>query len=180
MSGPSAKRGTISVPRRLQCISSFTYTCTTSIRSIVVMPFDMTCMAALLGGAFGTGSLGALVKALVRSASCRYEVDRPRLYILYLPGEVGELNAGNLLFVLLSYAPIGVVSLGVDLVSSVPPLVRTALFSRHPAFPLPRPPVLCPCLDSAHYMHHIPSSSYLTSTSCFCQIYRLDGRLSTP
>lgn len=110
------------------------------------------------------------------AASCRCEVGRPRLCILYSPWEIGEVNAVNLTIVRLSYAPIGVVSLGIDLVSSVPPLVRTALFSRHPAFPLPRRPVLCPCLDSVHYMHHTPSSSYLTSTSCFCQIYRLARR----
>ena len=34
--------------------------------------------------------------APVRSVSCRYEVGRPRLYILYSPWAIGELNAGNL------------------------------------------------------------------------------------
>jgi hypothetical protein len=71
------------------------------------------------------------IDELSASADCPpTESGCPRSYILYSPWA---------LFVRPSYAPIGVVSLGVELVSSVSPLVRTALVSRHSAFPLPRP-----------------------------------------
>lgn len=68
------------------------------------------------------------------------------------------------LLVRLSYTPISAGFLGVDLVSFVSPLVRLSLSS---CFPFPRPTFLCPCLDCAH---HTPSTSYFTSTGCFCRV----------
>ena len=92
----------------------------------------------------------------------------PTRTIIYPLFPVGDRRAERrkiCVFIRLSYTPISVASLGVD---SSPRLFSAYFLSS--CFPVPASQVLCPCLDCVYYT---PSSSYFTSTSCFCRVCRL-------